>query len=114
MTKEKPEYITEAELIKKRREMQNWYRDLVEEFREFGVEEDTQFIKVPITGKDGSRTVHWITKFSGSDPTKMEVKGLGAVDFREAVEAMIKLFPAMDKPSLKEAVLGLRKSKSSN
>lgn len=111
MRKQEIPWVTEAELMRRRQEVGKWADTIVERFKQFGVEQDAQFFKIPVTRSGGEKEVHLLTKFSGDDPYKTEIKGLGLVPIGEVIEALVKVFPQMDRPALKGAIERLREEK---
>lgn len=92
--------------------------------KKFGIEHDAEFWKVRLKLKDGREITEYVPKHSGppsrkdpetgeevTDWSKMFVKDLGWVDRTEVIEAIQKIYPKMEKPNMKEAILELKKSK---
>lgn len=98
-----------------------WQEEIAQKF---GIEHDAEFWKVRIKLKDGREITEYVPKHSGppsqKDPeteeeivdwSKMFVKGLGWVDRTEVIEAIQKIYPEMEKPNIKEAILELKTRK---
>lgn len=83
-----------------------WQEDVAQKF---GLEHDAEFFYVRITGKDGREATYQVPKHSGSSARMMEIKDIGPVPREEAIQAIQKIYPEMERPNLKEAILELRK-----
>ena len=106
MTKEQPQHkIEEAD---KQQSHKEWADKIVQKYN---IEQDAEHFIVKIINKEGKETAHYISKHSGSIGDKMEVKELGLVPREEIIEAIQKMYPAMEEPNLKEALLRLKKTK---
>ncbi len=84
--------------------------------KEFGIEHDAEFFKVPVEKPDGTIEIHNVSKHSGQNPTTMEIKGFkNHVPRKEVIEAIKKIFPEMyaggEKPNLAKAIRRLQAKK---
>ncbi|MBI2640693.1 MAG: hypothetical protein HYW91_02285 [Candidatus Sungbacteria bacterium] len=75
------------------------------------IDHDLEFFRIRVPLKTGEEVTQYIPRNSGDIPIDKTGKEKNAA-VEEAVEAVQRFFPELEKPSLKEAVMRLRASKS--
>lgn len=74
------------------------------------IDHDSEFFLITATLKNGEKVIEHIPKNSGEIPLDKDVKD--SVSPEEAIEAVQRFFPGLERPSLKEAVKRLREYKA--
>ncbi len=110
-----PTSVMSGEQIKFRPNEQESEREWQEKIaRRFEIGHDAEHFIIPITRKDGTKETHYVSKHAGQTPRAFELKSLADATLEEAIRAIQEIFPTMDKPNMKEAILILRQGKKAD